>query len=280
MKIETLSLKEALKTEKFEELAYSLSKLPEPKRFEKKAEERLWRLISKGAEGKGKIPYKDLPEDSKKLIGYTTTGEEENLPWWLKSFKWKMKEKGATKTHEINIKFLRRRIQDFHKDSYVLSPEYVGGFVDSLKSFNKIKNLLKDNLELEIDENSSNMPDNFFEKSNGKIKTSENFKNWFDWILELCPPNQPQLTSILLVNSRMKVSIAEEYLDVGVIQNLRKLGMINQRDEIYNHNLIRPIKKITFFNFVSPFRFPLSFRDTKILIYLHVPKKVGKEKNK
>lgn len=98
------------------------------------------------------------------------------------------------------------------------------------------------NLELS---GSNNIPDTFFERDDTGVRTTDKFKNWFDSILNLCPPVQPQLTSLLLLYSKVKADLAKEFLGDEITQNLGEIGMIDNFNNISNIQLINKISWLT-----------------------------------
>ncbi len=239
MNVNTIPMEECLDIKKFEELAEELSKLPTAEEFCKKAEDQLWDLVAKTEEDQ-KI-YKSLDSRSKKLIGYTVDDKGEVvLPWWLKSFDWHIQEAGG-EYKKIDRKFLKNDMEKYHVDCYIKKPIYNqkcshsdSKLPDLLSTFDWICKEIQKAFDLSDPDDTyeKDTPDIFFEWTDNGIRTTDEFKRWFDHILSLCPPCQPQLTSLLMLYSGVDIQRLEIDNDESLIKLIRPLNELSNHPKI------------------------------------------------
>lgn len=273
--VSTVPLEEALSIGGFKQLTKQLSALPTSEQFQKKAEKELWRAVTNSEEEK--ISYEELSESSRKFIGYVPSPEEggkDDLPWWLQSFTWKIKLRGSSNSHTLNVDFIKEKLENFPTDSELLRPSLIeSDFLALLQDFHSIKEEIENRLDFEIKtgESFSSMPDRFFEKSNNRIRTTEEFKRWFDEIINLCPPAQPQLTTVLLLSSQINTKMAEQSLEEKMVKKLIDIGIASE-DQIYNDKLFLPTVKTTGLRkiFDLVINYPEGFEEFKELSPLQV----------
>lgn len=244
---------ESLSEEKLEETGAQLKSLPTAERFKQKAETALWEVFSGQADSGEEIMYENLSERSKQLIGTISSDEDEEdtgTPWWLNEFKWTATSVGEEDL-VLNSKSHLSRFEEFVPEKTVVQrPELLherlaasNDIYSALADFETIREELDKHLDLgNPAENGLNLPETIFTIQDGGIRTTAKFQEWFNALVNLCPPLNEQLTTLLLVNTKADEDISREMLPSKVIAPIEELGMFNGR--VYNENYAEPLENL------------------------------------
>lgn len=239
-----------LTEERLESLVIKLNRLPTGSEFERKAVEGMKQAI-----GANRL-YKGVKDEHGDLVGYV---EEERLPWWLDSFNWTV-DSDPTKPLELG----ESNLDDFdlYPDSTQIEEIELSGaesFIEGLESFAALSEEIASSLDGDITASSSDidfdpgeyeLPDKMFMiPEEGRISTSDEFEEWFERVINLCPPASPEMTALLRVNTNIPRRHAEEALSQNQIGELERLGILqsqpsDEEERVHKGEYSKPIAQL------------------------------------
>lgn len=251
----TIQMKESLSEKKLETLGSQLKSLPTAEEFKQKAETDFWKMFAgQSHSDEEEVDYENLSDSSKKLIGTISSDSEEvKIPWWFEEFKWAATSIGE-KEIALNAEDRLARFQEFvPRETIIKRPELLhermgtsNDIYGALENSKAIHEELAESLDFDFEERedtSLSLPDNMFTTQNGGIRTTSDFREWFDSLVNLCPPFNEQLTVLLMLNTKVEEDISEEILPPDLIALIRAVGMTNN-SRIYNENYFKPLESL------------------------------------
>jgi hypothetical protein len=232
---ESVELFDWLADDQLEELVVKLNRLPTGKEFERRAEEAMADAIDIDR------IYKEIVDDYGDLVGYVDD-QEKNLPWWLLSFAWTVE---ADPVDPIEID--KNNLDEF--ENYPLDSTRIEkielketqSLRDGLDAFATLEEKLSSELDYDVTKiapdvgfnpRDYDLPDRLFMiPESGRISTSDEFKEWFEKMLNLCPPASPELTALFRVNANIPRQHAVKVLSPEQIQRLVDLSVLESSSE-------------------------------------------------
>lgn len=245
-----VSLSEVLTEENLKSVGAKLAGLPTSEQFKKEVEQDLWEKLvgTKGPES-DTVDYDSLSEESTSVIGYIETDDDEQkIPWWLASFKWQARSRGESitlQTEQFNDPL--SNFENFDPAATQLQkPELQEDtFLKALKNLKTLGDELDEQFDIEEKSAGIEMPSNIFNIEEGLIETTEEFEQWFNDILRLCPPVNDELTALFMVNAGVSWEAAEGIVPEDLLERLKIFGFSSHRiSERDYHNPIRYILEL------------------------------------
>jgi len=244
----TIQIRESLSEEKLKTLGSQLKSLPTSEEFKQRAENNLWDVFTGQPNAGDEINYEELSESSKGLIGTVSSGDDkEEVPWWLKGFGWTATSIGEEEISLTNLS----KFQNFVPEQTIIrKPELLhqpfgisNDLYGALEDFKSILKELEKHLDLDHSGNDLSPPENTFTTQDGGVQTTNEFREWFNSLVNLCPPFDERLTALLMLNSKVKEDLAEEILPEEVMASIENIGLINS-EEIYNEKYFKTLKNL------------------------------------
>jgi hypothetical protein len=240
METEQVSLTDALSEKRIREVGEKIAGLPTAEEFEERVEDDLWREFTGMDEPpEESIAWDELPDESKSIFGYVDE-EEETVPWWFKSFRWEVESRGES-IHEIGDRL--STIRNFDASTTTVKKHILAdnSIFKVLKQFHELGEAIDDNIGVRT-ERDYTLPSEVFEITDGCLKTTSEFKSWFEDLLGLCPPFNEVLTSLVMVNSNVKVEAIKDLVPDGLLTTLENMGVIDESGErVYESRYHEPI---------------------------------------
>jgi len=241
METKQTTLTETLTEERIREVGEKIAGLPDGEEFEENVEDDLWQKFvgDDNLEENESVEWDDLPDESKSVIGYMDKDGTE-VPWWLESFRWEVKSRGETIDNlGPNLSDLPNFDQTATK---IHKPELADDKITKvLNSFSQLGETIDKNVGIEQKQDYS-LPSEVFEITGETVRTTEDFRNWFESLLGLCPPFNEVLTSLVMVNSNVKVEAVEGVVPDELLATLEDIGVIDDSDtRIYESGYHEPI---------------------------------------
>lgn len=243
-----VQMKDSLSESKLEELGSQLGSLPTAERFKQRAETDLWELFTGQSNPDDELDYEAVPERSKRLIGTVSSDDEETkVPWWLEEFKWQATSTGEEEISLTNIS----KFQNFVPEQTIIrKPELLNqrhgvsnDAYRALQEFDSILEELQKHIDFDDAGDDLSLPKDIFTMQEGWVQTTNGFRDWFNSLVNLCPSLNEQLTSLLMLNSKVKEDLAREILPGEVMESIEQIGLVND-GEIYNNEYFEPLKNI------------------------------------
>jgi hypothetical protein len=174
--------------------------------------------------------------------------EEETVPWWFESFRWGISSRGEN-IYEVEDEL--SNLQNFDASTTRINEPILAdeSIVTVLKGFHDLGEAINDSVGLQK-ERDLPLPPKAFEITDGSIETTREFKDWFEQqLLELCPPFNEELTSLIMVSSNVKVEAIDGLVPDELMNNLESIGIVqdggnNRRvyNEDYHEAIIEVLK--------------------------------------
>ena len=250
----SVQMKESLSGEQLEGLCSRLKSLPTAEEFKQRAETDLWRIIADRSKSDEAIDYESLTESNKQLIGTISTDDgATRLPWWLEEFKWTATSIGE---EEITLdKSNFSKFQNFVPEQTVIKRPRLrrhhsrksesNDVYNALRNFKEIQEKLEKHLDVEEAAGGLDLPKNIFAARDRGIQTTSEFQDWFNSLVNLCPPFNEQLTAILMLNTKVKMDLAREILPEEVLASIENIGLVTN-GEIYNKTYFESIASASY----------------------------------
>ena len=244
METKQASLTETLTEESIKKVGEKIAGLPTGDEFTQKVEDDLWQKLvgDDNLEDDESVEWDDLPDKSKSVIGYVDE-EGAEVPWWLESFEWQVESRGET------IDNLGENLSDLPNFDQTATKIYKPELADDnitnvLNSFSELGGTIDENLGIEREQGYP-FPSDVFEITGETVRTTEGFRDWFESLLGLCPPFNEALTSLVMVNSNVKVEAVEGVVPDELLATLEDIGVIDESSErIYESGYHEPIATI------------------------------------
>lgn len=243
MQTQTVGLVDAISPEKLSQVGGKIAALPDGDEFKRTVEHDLWQEFV-GADGSEDLPesveWNELSDESKSIFGYVDD-EEEEVPWWLESFEWKVESRGETIENLYDnlsdLSYFDQTATEIHK------PELADGNITNvLDSFRGLGDTIDEKVGTEVERNGYSPPSDVFEISDGTVRTTDAFRDWYENLLELCPPFNETLTSLVMVNSNVSVESVEGKVPNELLDTLEDIGVIDESGErVYDSGYHEPI---------------------------------------
>lgn len=234
-----VSFLDALSEKKIKRLTSKLSGLPTHSRFKEKVEQDIWEtFVGQENQEEDVVKYNSLPEISKSIIGYIESEEgETKKPWWFTWFNWEATSRGET----IN---LIGQFENFDpKTTKIHKPEFSDdGFLKTLKSFKRVQEELEKHIDIEDGQTQLDIPDNIFKISKNKIETTGEFEEWFNNLLQLCPPINESFTVLFVANNNVSWESTDGILSKETVKRLKDLGFDDTK--VYNETYYKNLNKV------------------------------------
>jgi len=257
-----VSLTGTLTEENLRTVGEKIAGLPTGDEFKRAVEDDLWREFTGMEEPPESIAWDELPEDSKSIVGYVDE-EEETVPWWLGSFEWVASSRG-----EIieGLSDNLSNLENFDPMATEVQKPELGNkrLVTVLDKFHELGDTINDNIRIDT-EVEHLLPSNIFEIPDGRVRTTDEFTEWFDGVIQLCPPFNEVLTSLLMVNSNVRVESIEGLVSEELLEKLDSIGVIDGGriyQEKYHGAINRILRSVT-----GVFDVYLPARDLELLFY-------------
>lgn len=161
------------------------------------------------------------------------------MPWWLESFEWEVSSIGETiddlSDNLSNLEDFDPTATEIHKPELSDS-----GITTVLDKFDELADAIDENVGIETERDNSLLSE-VFVITDGHVETTDGFVNWLEGLLELCPPFNEELTSLVMVNSNVKVEAVEGLVPDELLGRLKNIGMINDgkiNQRTYHYQLI------------------------------------------
>jgi hypothetical protein len=241
METEQVSLTDALSEESIREVGEKIAGLPTAEEFRQTVEDDLWSEFTGIDEPpEDSIAWDELPDESKSIFGYVDEEEEETVPWWFESFRWEVESRGE-KIDEVGDRLSALRNFDASTTTVRIHGLADESIVTVLKQFHELGEAIDDNIGVQT-ERDNTLPSEVFEITDGTLKTTSDFKNWFEDLLGLCPPFNEVLTSLVMVNSNVKIEAIEDLVPDELLITLQNIGVIHEsRERVYESRYHEPI---------------------------------------
>lgn len=233
---QSVGLFEKLTDEQLEELIVKLNALPSGKEFKRRIETGLKTTID--AEDR---TYEEISNEYGDLVGYVDA-DESRLPWWLRDFNWSVTSDSLSPL-DIDSNSLDR-FEQYPADSTRIEDVTVTGvdeLIEGLDAFLRIEEQLSEARGFDVEEiaprvdtEAANyeMPEiQFSIPEKGRLATSDAFKEWFERVLNLCPPASPEMTGLLRINTGLKYQHTVNVLQSEQIERLSELSVFDSTDK-------------------------------------------------
>jgi len=248
-KVRRESLSETLNVDRVEDVGVRIAGLPEPEEFQETVESDLWQAFA-GQEDPGtSVDYESLPDESKSVIGYVDD-EKQSAPWWLTSFRWKassrgeeiLLEEGDTFEEELaKIENLDPKATEIYRPSF-RNPHGRDTVLDVLEAFENLSAALDERIGIDGSSTDSALPQDIFEIGEESISTTGEFESWFNTLLQLSPPVNGELTSLLMMNAGVKREATDDIVPSELLEKIERLGLSN--GEIFESEYYQPLTDI------------------------------------
>jgi hypothetical protein len=233
METKQASLTETLTEERIREVGEKIAGLPTGDEFMQKVEEDLWQKFvgDDNLEDDESVEWDDLPDKSKSVIGYVDE-EGTEVPWWLESLKWKASSGAETMYIDDSLSvFGNTNLTEIHQ------PRLDENITSVLSSFDRLHEAIDERVGINGENSDYSLGEDIFRMSDGKVETTNTFKEWFENLLGLCPPYNRELTSLLMVNSNVRREVVREAFSDGddILETLESVGYSGEkiREEEY-----------------------------------------------
>ena len=247
------SYEEALSIDKLKSVHAAIDTLPNEQRYKTHIEEKLRSvLLGEESDHKGTkyVAFSELPDKTQNLIGYTRTETgTENLPWWLREFEWSFE---LDTTEHITVEQLPRLEESNPSETQVNLPTLESSdLMMALEAFDDVSEYFEGRLDIENTEPYINLerlelPENPFVLDRvgegtemfDTLRVTEEFEEFFEAVLKLCPPINPTLQALNVVVTGLDPEY-NQLLPVGVEQTLKQAGLDTGRDQDLFDNITK-----------------------------------------
>lgn len=228
MKTSSIAYEKALSPSRINSVAASLQELPKADRYNSHVTNALQSTLfttEQVEDDRTWIHYEDIPERTQELLGYAD--REGNLPWWLQEFDWGFALSNAEQVTADNLTTLE---ESDPTDTQVKLPQ--AGNTDlstTLAALNTIADGFDEALDLERvspleDTQDFELPEQVFDLNTTLVATEE-FEDYFESVIELCPPLEPMLQAL---NTTL-AGLDREYWELLPEQARQGLEMLEYR---------------------------------------------------
>lgn len=245
--VQQASLIQTLDKEQFSKVGTKIAGLPSSDDFREQVEDDLWQtLIGSVISDDGTIDYQKLSQESRSVIGYVADDGNQSVPWWLNSFKWVASSRGEDLALERESEYNDElsKFENFDPEATTIhKPKFQEqGISNILNAFEKLSETLDDKIGIESRSTTLAVPSNIFEITENSITTSEAFKNWFNSLLEYCPPVNDELTALLIVNTGVRKDALDGVVTEELLDRIEQLGFND--DKIFERDYYQPLVNI------------------------------------
>lgn len=194
-----------------------LEQLPSTSVFANAVESDLWKTVTAKSEPPDEVPYTELPERARSLIGTYETEDGPVEPWWLQEFTWTASFGG--KEVELRGDGLEKFSEKFDRDRTVVQrPElerkrFGDTLLDTLEAFGDIRDRLEDRIDPAPDATYPDLPESLFSVEEGLVETTDGLEDWIDEFISLTPGIGPEATALYLAHTGTSRVSAESVLD-------------------------------------------------------------------
>jgi len=220
-------------------------------------EEQLWtKIAGSDATSQEYVIYDELKIPAP-FLGYVQPAKEnkntEQLPWWLRSFDWKFQDIGESIIETRNGASEIKQLRNFDPaETRVYRPDYNPNnerksIKKLLEGLNKFKNGLIKSTQIrqsertvyKSEEKHPELPAEIFKITSDTsseavvIETSEEFKQWLNSILQLCPPYNKTTTALTWYNLGLPREVAEQLLEED-IDTIEQAGLMSDQNRMMN----------------------------------------------
>ena len=244
-----ISLIDVLDVDRFQKLGSKLASLPDPDTFKRRVEDDLWQTFTgKQNSDLEKIAYEELPDKSKSIIGYADGEPNEIVPWWLQSFSWTAHSRSEQLTLEKKDDLSKFENFDPRTTTIqrpALKNEYgetEKEIIDVLGALYELYEALDEQIGIENQSTELELPSQIFEIEEQTIRTTNEFENWFNELLQLCPPINDELTTLLMVNTGVGREALDGVISDDVLVQLYELGFSD--DRLHESSYYRPLRDL------------------------------------
>lgn len=255
VEVQQAALRDTLAVDQFRELGASIAVLPDGETFRDRVETDLWETFIGVRDPDGDtVAYREVPDESKSIIGYGEDGEEQVMPWWFQSFAWTVHARGE----ELSLTTLEALSQFENFDpqaTTIQKPVLQDGIseleqeiTDVLDAFDELSNAIDDRISLHDGGGELSLPNDIFEIEDQMLRTTEAFATWVDDLLAVCPPVNDALTGLLMVNTGVQREAVVDVVPDEVLDQLDALGFSDET--IFEQAYFDPLTDIVALNSV------------------------------
>ncbi len=260
---------DCLTDERLKDLVAKLRRLPTGSEFERRVEEGIATTVE--IEDR---KYADIIEEHGDLIGYTDS-ETEDLPWWLKDFEWTVTAEPMDSI-TFNTASSIGKMENYPNNTTRIENILLSNaesVIKGLDAFATLEEVLTEAMGLDSSEltptgddvDKYGIPEKLFVvPERGRIDTSDSFKKWMGYIINLCPPASPELTACLRVNANIEWRHAKEILDEEELQRLTELKIFEStkpKARAYNEKFYNSL--VTLLEITLPFDLEIEIGNDK-----------------
>lgn len=243
----TVSLRETLDVNQFQNVGSKIAGLPTPDGFREQVEDDLWETFTgSNTLESDRMEYCDLPEESKSVIGYVEEEDGDQFtPWWLRSFEWTASSRGEELVleKEWNSNELSK-FENFDPDATIIHKPKLRDetILAVLEAFGELHDALDERIGIEHESSELKLPSNIFEIGDKSVRTTGEFESWFNSLLRSCPPIDDELTSLLMINTGVRREAVNDMIPAEILDRIDKLGFSD--GEIFERDYHNPLMRV------------------------------------
>lgn len=239
-----------LDVEQVRQIGEKIGGLPGADEFQEQVENDIWKVFTgSSAAATNKVDYQELPDKSRSIFGYVEDEEGTQFtPWWLDVFEWTARSRGEELTLEKEDEFNDdlAKLENFDPSATTIQKpqlqERNRTILEVLDAFERLFDALCERIDIEEQSNELALPSRIFEINDSSVSTTSEFQTWFNSLLEICPPVNSELTSLLMVNTGVKRDAVKDVVSPDLLEQLDLLEFPD--DELFVSDYHRPIKDI------------------------------------
>jgi hypothetical protein len=248
-----ISLMDTLDVSRFKNLGATIAGLPDSEEFHRRVEDDLWQAFT-GREDieSEEIAYEELSAISKSIIGYAEQEGTDVVPWWLQSFSWTARARGETLTlgQDGNLDDSLTKFENFDPQATKIEKprlrtgrgETENEITTALDAFQDLFDALDERIGIENESSEFAFPSRIFEINEQVVRTTSEFEEWFNNLLQCCPPINDDLMTLLMANTGVNREAVDGVIPDEVLDRLTELGFTGSR--LHERSYYRPLNKI------------------------------------
>lgn len=240
METSSIAYETALSPNRIASVAASLQRLPEADAYKSHVTNALQSTLftaEQVEDDRTWVHYEEIPDRTQKLIGYANN--EGTLPWWLQDFDWGFALSNAEQVTADNLTALE---ESDPTDTQVKLPQ--AGNTDlstTLAALNTIADGFNEVVDLEDespldDTQSFKLPEKVFDLNT--TLEAERFENYFEAVIELCPPFEPTLQAL---NTTL-AGLDRDYWELLPEQARQGLEMLGYQRSDSEYEFFKPLR--------------------------------------